>query len=76
MSAVRVEEAAAVGAPFFDDLLRRNGTLGNRPRSDLVHHGLAVGSDHWLPVGIGFLNLLRLNQLHRVVGLQVLNHSL
>ena len=76
MSAVGVEEAAAVGAEFLDDLLRGHRTLRDGLRGDRVHHRLAVGVHRGLAVGAHVLHLLRLNQLHRVVGLQVLHHAL
>ena len=76
MRAVGVEEAAAVGAVFLDDLLRCDRALRDGLRRNGVHHRLAAGIDRGLAIGIDVLHLLRLDQLHRVVRLQVLHHSL
>ena len=76
MRAVGVEEAAAVGAEFLDDLLRGHRALRDGLRGDRVHHRLAAGIDRRLAVGVHMLHLLRLDQLRRVVGLQVLHHAL
>ena len=68
MRAIGVERAAAVGAEFLDGFLR-----GNRPlRDHLIGHGLRRG----LAVGAGRLHGLRIQELGRVVGLQILNHAL
>src|SRR5215510_15116522 len=65
--AVGVEEAAAVRAPLLDEFLR-----SDRPLSDLL---LGYGLSRRLAVGVGFLNLLWINDLGYCVRLQVLRHS-
>jgi len=74
--AVRVKEAATIRAPFLDDLLRSHRPLCDGLLCHGVHHGLAIGADNGFPAGIHFRHVLRFDQLHRVVGLQVLNDSL
>ena len=76
MRAVGVEEAAAVGAELLDDLLRGHRSLRDRLRGDRIHHRLAAGVNRRLAIGADVLDLLRLHQLYRVVGPQVLHHAL
>src|SRR5262249_38138139 len=73
---IRVEKAAAIGAPFFDDLLRSHRTLRDGLGGDDIHYGLAVGIKSWFAVSIYALNLLRFDQFHGVIGLQILDYAL
>ena len=74
--AIRVKESAPVRAVFFDDLLRSHRALCDGLRGDCVHHGFSACIYDSLAVSAHPLHLLRLDQFHRVVGLQVLHHSL
>ena len=76
MRAVGVEESAAVGAEFLDDLLRSHRTLRDGLLGDGVHYRLAVGIEAGLPSAPRCWHLLRFHELHLVVGLQVLHHAL
>ena len=76
MRAVGVHEAAAVGSQHLDGFLRGNRPLRDGLLSHRIHHRLAIGIDHRLSVLPDLLHLLRLNNLHCVIGLEVLNHSL
>ena len=68
MRAVGVERAAAVCAELLDGFLRGDGSL----RDHLIGNGLR----RRLAVRTGGLDRLRIHELCRVVGLQVLDHAL
>src|SRR3954470_9929150 len=76
MCTVRLEEAAAVGAEFLDELLRRHRALRNRLIRDGVHHWLAIRADHRLSVRTILRHLKWFDQLRRVIWPQVLNNAL
>ena len=76
MRAIGIEEAATIGAEFLDNLLRGHRTLRNGLRGNSVHYRFAGGIYRGLTVRVHVLDLLRLHQLHGVVGLQVLHHAL
>src|SRR5580704_19645921 len=75
MRAVRIKETATIRAQHLDCFLRRDRTLRDGLISYCVHHRLTVLADHWLSIRSGLLDLLRLNQLHRVIRLEVLHDS-
>ena len=54
MSAIGVEEAAAVRAQFLNDFLRSNRPLGDGLLRDGVHHRLSLGVNNRLAVGPTF----------------------
>ncbi len=68
MRAVRVEEAAAVGAEHLDGFLRSDGTLRNSLRGNSLRGGFAVGACR--------RDGLRLDELCGVVWAEVLNNAL
>src|SRR5438270_8824493 len=68
MGAVGVEKASTIGAPFLDDFLRCDRTL----RDYLVCNGLR---DNFSVRAYG-TRLLRLDQLYRVICLQILGDAL
>ena len=76
MGAVGIEETAAIGAQHLDGFLRRDRALRDGLVGDRIHHWLAVLADHRLAIRSGLLDLLRFDQLHRVIRLQILHHSL
>ena len=75
MGAVCIEETAAICAQFLDDLLRSNRALRDGLVGDGVHHGFTISVHHGFAVG-HFRHLHGLDQFHRVVRLQILNHAL
>ena len=70
MRAVGVEEAATVGAPFLDDLLRSNWSLRDRLSRNDVHYRLTVCVDDWFAVWTDALYMLWFDQSDCVIGLQ------
>src|SRR5258706_7057902 len=76
MSAVRIEEAATVGAQFFDDLLRRGRPLRDHLLANHLHYRFAIRPVHRLAVGTKLRSLVGIKQLHRVIRLEVLHYSL
>src|SRR5208282_6359618 len=76
MGAVGIEETASVGAQHFDGFLRSNWALRDGLISYGVHDRLAIRANGWLSVRPYMRDLLRLNQLHRVVRPQILDNSL
>ena len=76
MGAVGAEKSAAVRAQHLDRFLRSNRPLRDGLVGHSVHHRLAVLPHHGFAVRSSFLDLLWLNQLRRVIRLQVLHGSL
>src|SRR5215831_6957664 len=76
MRTVCVEEASTICPKLLDDLLRCNWPLGNCLFGDCIRDWVAGTVCYGLSVGTKSLHLHRLNQLHTVVGLQVLHDSL
>ena len=68
MRAVSIEKSTPVGTEFLDYLLRGNRSL----RDHLLSHGLRTA----LAVCTRDLRRVRLNQLHRRIGLQILHDTL
>ena len=68
MCAVGVKESASICAELLDDFLRRHRALCD----DLLGNGLRGD----LSMRAGDLRRVRLNQVHRGVGFQVLHHAL
>ena len=76
MGTVGIEEAAAIRAPFLNDLLRSNRPLRDRLGRDGVHYRLTVCVHNWFAVCADTLYLLRFDQFHGVIGLQILHDTL
>src|SRR5215470_17264811 len=76
VSAVGVEKSAAICAQFLDDFLGCNRTLGNGLRGHCIHYRLALRIEYRLAVRRCFLYLHGLDELHGVVGFEILNHAL
>src|SRR5215467_14173161 len=76
MSAVGVEKAATVRAIFFDDFLRCYRALRDGLRRHGVHNGLAIRIHRRLAVGAEMRHLLRLDELHSVIGSEILYDAL
>ena len=76
VSAIGVEESAAVGSQHLDGFLGGDRALSDNLTGRRLHERLAVLAQDRLPVLANFLYLLRLNDLDRVIRLEVLNYSL
>src|SRR5579864_1228069 len=74
--AIGIHESAAVGAQHLDGFLRRNWPLRDGLLSDRVHQRFAISIEYWLAILSDLLHLLRFNKLHRVIRLEILDHSL
>ncbi len=74
--AVGIEKAATVGAELLDYFLRSHGSLCDGLLGNSFHDGLPLAIDHGLAVGSDLLHLRGLDELHSVIRLEVLNHSL
>src|SRR5579859_1027841 len=74
--AVGIHETAAVGAQHLDGFLRGNRPLRDGLLSDRVHQRLAISIEYGLSILPDLLHLLRLDQFHRVIRLEILDHSL
>jgi len=80
MSSVGIREAAAIGPQHLDGHLRGHGPLRDRLGVNffIFHDGLALRVFHLLTGGVLFddLNSVRLNHFRRIIGFEILNHSL
>src|ERR1700741_852396 len=77
---IGVHKSAAVGSQHFNRHLRRHRSLGDGLRIDrlLFHHRITLSVIHWVPIRVLLLHLdlLCLNHLSGLIGLEVLWNSL
>src|SRR4029077_5675505 len=73
---VSIEKSTAIGAKLFNDFLRSDWALRNSLSGDGIVGWLAVRADDRFSIGVDFRYLLRLKNLHGVVGFQILHHTL
>src|ERR1700680_459861 len=76
MSAVGIEEAAAIRPQHLDSFLRSDWSLRDGLGGDGIHHGLATLVHNRLTICANSLHLLRFDKLYRVIRFQILHNSL